>query len=372
MHHRRGRELNGGAVAVASDVTLTLDSATFTDTTLSLLSSREVEIEDWRPRSRASPSTIPALFMSMVPRRSRSIPDSVIVNAGILDATAGASSRLTATWVRLGGAIAASGDESVVQLSGGTITGGSMSIGATGTLSIESGSASLLNDVDLENAGDVQVDAELQATTLISDRRHHNDRRHAVDRRRGRGRNSERRRRFRRHARRRRREQCWYASIDNSATLSLAATIDGGTITNNGLIDITGASTIDDGAVLTGGEIAIQNGQALTLNGATVESARSRPRRPTRSSVSRIRRPSPAIMHSLGRALRSIMPVKSSGTTAMLTGTSTASPTAAAATRLSTTRWSSRTALPNQAPPSRASTIPGRSSAITRELKRRL
>ena len=58
--------------------------------------------------------------------------------------------------------------------------------------------------------------------------------------------------------------------IASAASLSLAATINGGTITDNGIIDIVGTSVIDNNAALTGGEVAIQSGQTLTLNGIGV------------------------------------------------------------------------------------------------------
>ena len=268
-----GASLKGGAVAVASGVTLTLDSATFSDTTLSISNSATLQIEDGGT-SFQGVTVNNSGVIDVIGAATLSVDsDSVIVNAGTLKATAGGELAIDGNISNFGGAIAASGNDSVVQLSGATITEGSMSIGATDTLAIESGSASSLNDVNLENAGDVQVDAELQATTLIltdgtimtggtlsigavgeveilSGADDSGATLENVDV-----------------------SNAGTLAITNSATLTLAGTIDGGTITNNGLIDITGASTIDDGAVLTGGEIAIQNGQALTLNGATVESS---------------------------------------------------------------------------------------------------
>ena len=67
--------------------------------------------------------------------------------------------------------------------------------------------------------------------------------------------------------------------------LSLAATINGGTITDNGIIDIVGTSVIDNNAALTGGEVAIQGGQTLTLNGSASPTARSRTRQLTFTTV---------------------------------------------------------------------------------------
>ncbi len=271
-----GASLKGGAVAVASGVTLTLDSATFSDTTLSISNSATLQIEDGGT-SFQGVTVNNSGVIDVIGAATLSVDsDSVIVNAGTLKATAGGELAIDGNISNFGGAIAASGNNSVVQLSGATITEGSMSIGATDTLAIESGSASSLNDVNLENAGDVQVDAKSQATTLIltdgtimtggtlsigavgeveilSGADDSGATLENVDV-----------------------SNAGTLAITNSATLTLAGTIDGGTITNNGLIDITGASTIDDGAVLTGGEIAIQNGQALTLNGATVEVQRDR------------------------------------------------------------------------------------------------
>jgi probable HAF family extracellular repeat protein len=51
----------------------------------------------------------------------------------------------------------------------------------------------------------------------------------------------------------------------------LDTTISSGTLTDNGLFNVAGSSTVDDGAVLTGGEIEVQNNQTLTLNNATLD-----------------------------------------------------------------------------------------------------
>ncbi len=59
--------------------------------------------------------------------------------------------------------------------------------------------------------------------------------------------------------------------IDPGATLKLnGAAIDGGTITDNNTIDVTGASTIDDRATLNNGAATVESGVTLTLDGMTV------------------------------------------------------------------------------------------------------
>ena len=51
------------------------------------------------------------------------------------------------------------------------------------------------------------------------------------------------------------------------------ATVDGGVLTDNGTIDVTGSSKIDDNANLTGGVIGIENGQTLKLDDVTVHNS---------------------------------------------------------------------------------------------------
>ncbi|MBU6462110.1 MAG: VCBS domain-containing protein [Bradyrhizobium sp.] len=59
--------------------------------------------------------------------------------------------------------------------------------------------------------------------------------------------------------------------LDDGATLTLSgATIDGGAITDNGTIDVTGSSTIDGNAALNGGHVTIEANQTLTLDNVTV------------------------------------------------------------------------------------------------------
>jgi fibronectin-binding autotransporter adhesin len=59
--------------------------------------------------------------------------------------------------------------------------------------------------------------------------------------------------------------------VDPGATLELnGAAIDGGTITDNGTIDVTGDSKIDSGATLKNGAVTVESGVTLTLDGMTV------------------------------------------------------------------------------------------------------
>src|SRR5262249_2813105 len=59
---------------------------------------------------------------------------------------------------------------------------------------------------------------------------------------------------------------------DVGAILTLTtSTITGGTITDNGTIDVTGDSTIGRGAHLNGGNVTVEDGVLLTLDGITVD-----------------------------------------------------------------------------------------------------
>ena len=59
--------------------------------------------------------------------------------------------------------------------------------------------------------------------------------------------------------------------VDSGATLALTdSTIDGGTIDNQAVVDIVGSSTIDDGAILDGGQFTIESGQTLTFGDVTL------------------------------------------------------------------------------------------------------
>jgi hypothetical protein len=59
--------------------------------------------------------------------------------------------------------------------------------------------------------------------------------------------------------------------INHGAALKLSgAAIDGGTITDNGTIDVTGNSKIDSGATLNNGAATVESGVTLTLDGMTV------------------------------------------------------------------------------------------------------
>jgi hypothetical protein len=63
-------------------------------------------------------------------------------------------------------------------------------------------------------------------------------------------------------------------TVAAGSTLDLdVATIVGGPITDNGLIDVTGSSEISGDAVLTGGHVAVESGQALTLADAMISGA---------------------------------------------------------------------------------------------------
>ncbi len=60
-------------------------------------------------------------------------------------------------------------------------------------------------------------------------------------------------------------------TADTTAVVQLSgATITGGAITNNGTIEVTGSSTINGSAALTGGQVTIASSQELTLDGTTV------------------------------------------------------------------------------------------------------
>ena len=61
-------------------------------------------------------------------------------------------------------------------------------------------------------------------------------------------------------------------TVDTSVTLTLdgGTVISGNTITDNGTIDVTGAATINGSANLTGGQVTVESGQTLTLDGATL------------------------------------------------------------------------------------------------------
>ncbi len=195
--------------------------------------------------------------------------DSVLVNAGQLDVNAGGTLAVAGDVNNIGGAITAAGTEAAVQLAGATVVEGTMSIGATDTLSIL-GPGNAIEDVTLNNSGNVQVgDGSDAATLSMADGTVMTGGTLTIN-------------------------ALATVEIDpgvldtgatwqsltvnnfgtlvtaSAATLSLAATINGGTITDNGIIDIVGTSVIDNNAALTGGEVAIQGGQTLTLNGISV------------------------------------------------------------------------------------------------------
>ncbi len=266
-----GASLEGGAVTVESGVTLVLDGATFTDTTLSILGSGKVEIEDGPGALFQGVSAANAGVIQVDDGATLTLDaGSIVVNTGSMQATGGAALTLDGDVNNAGGTITASGTDSIVQLAGATITAGTMSISATDALSIESSAGAALVGVNLENAGNVQINSELQTVTLIlsdgtvmtggtlsigpvgeveilggiSDTGATLD---DVDA-----------------------SNSGTLLIANSATLSLAANVDGGTITDNGTISIVGATTIDGNADLTGGEVAIGGGQTLTLNDVTL------------------------------------------------------------------------------------------------------
>ena len=59
--------------------------------------------------------------------------------------------------------------------------------------------------------------------------------------------------------------------VDDGATLTLSGTeIVGGTITNNGTIEITGDSKIDGNATLNNGGVTVESGVTLALDNVTV------------------------------------------------------------------------------------------------------
>ena len=59
--------------------------------------------------------------------------------------------------------------------------------------------------------------------------------------------------------------------IDAGATVELdGATVSGGTITDNGIIHVTGNSTIDGGASLNNGVVNVDDGVTLTLDTITI------------------------------------------------------------------------------------------------------
>jgi probable HAF family extracellular repeat protein len=195
--------------------------------------------------------------------------NSVLVNAGQLDVNADGTFVVAGDVNNVGGTITAAGVGATVQLAGATVVEGTMSIGATDTLTIlDTGNA--IEDVILNNSGNVTVGDGLDAATLsMADGTAMTGGTLTIN-------------------------ALATVEIDSgvlytgatwqnltvnnegtlviasAATLSLAATINGGTITDNGIIDIVGTSVIDSHAALTGGEVTIESGQTLTVNDATV------------------------------------------------------------------------------------------------------
>ena len=93
--------------------------------------------------------------------------DGLITNSALLEATDGGTLEINNDVANTSGTIAASGINSTISLSGGTVTDGTLTIGITDTLSIESTSGATLDNVDLENSGNIQVDAQNTTVDLV-------------------------------------------------------------------------------------------------------------------------------------------------------------------------------------------------------------
>ncbi len=167
-----------------------------------------------------------------------SITGGSLSNSGTVDIE-GTGATLDGVAVTGSGAInvdAASALTTLVLKDAASITNGTLTVGPTGILSI-AGDVTL-DDVGVTNQNSIEVTAG-NALTL--------DDATTLD------------------------NSAGTVTIDGTGKLTLNdAEITGGTITDNGTIDITGSSKIDGDAALNGGHVTIEAHQALTLDGVTV------------------------------------------------------------------------------------------------------
>ncbi|MFZ0422007.1 MAG: hypothetical protein WAL80_03930 [Xanthobacteraceae bacterium] len=217
-----------------------------------------------------------------------------VTNSSLIDVTDGGQLALNGDVADTGGQITAeSGQDASIELAGAVITGGALSIGDGAVLYVE-GAGGTLDNVDLQNSGDIQVDLGQQTvvdlvladgavvnggTLTVGDSGlaeitgglngagatlSNTDVTLGV----GEGQSG---------------EIQGAIQIDASSVLTLDTTtisgstfndgnitLTGGIIDNNGTIDVTGTSTINDGATLNGGSVTVESGQTLTLHSASV------------------------------------------------------------------------------------------------------
>ena len=173
---------------------------------------------------------------------------------------------------------------------GSSITNGHLTIGSNSTLDIEKGTASLLagvpdatlDGVNVMNSGSIQVDSAVGGTTTVTlvldggttvtggTLTIHvpgstEEGAKVVEI--GTGEQPA----LQGHVTVRQRRWHILDEVDSGVTLTLSGTeIIGGTITDNGTIDVTGDSKIDGNAALNNGGVTVESGVTLTLDNMTV------------------------------------------------------------------------------------------------------
>jgi hypothetical protein len=236
-----GTSLNNGNVTIESGKTLTLDNDTVTGTTFDDTASGSIiQIDSGTTLTLGSGTTVNGGTIN-------------ISGNGTLEIEA--SSGATLNGVSITGTGTMKIDDpavsSILVLAGGTsMTGGTLTIGSAGTLEIDTAPGATLNDVRIINDHVIEVLAGSVLTLDLGTTVANAGSTINID-----------------------------AASGSVATLELnGAAVNGGTINDNGAIDVTGSSSINGvttlfqttNAALNGGSVAVGSGVILTLDDVTV------------------------------------------------------------------------------------------------------